>query len=565
MTTNLKKIYDYLKSAGLTDEGALGLIGNLYAESGLKPENVQNSYEKKIGMSDWEYVEAVDNGTYSGDDFIDGIGFGIAQWTFSTRKAALYEYIKAKNLSIASLEGQLGFLIYELGTSYPSLLGLLKTTHSIKEASDAVLTKFERPTDMSESNKDRRAQIGETLAKELSIGMDVKTNVKDPIETVVSLAESQVGYQEKASNYQLDDFTANAGTNNWTKYARDLDGIGNIQNGKKNSQDWCDVFVDWLFIITFGADIGHRMIYQDLKGLGAGVGYSARYYKNNNAYYTKDPHIGDQIFFGDMDHTGIVVELDGDYVITVEGNYGNKVGKRRIRKNDSFITGYGRPNWSLAGSVKPQPSPTPEPKPTPTTQDNTEVYTVVSGDTLSKIAAKYNTTVSELVKLNNISNPNLIYVGQKIILKAKTTETPKPVEQPIVEKPVEPVVEKPVEKPTATVEEEIYVVKAGDTLSKIAEKYGTTWKALAEYNKIENPNIIFVNQKIAIPLKGKAVEVQKPVEQVKPKQPVTYKVVAGDTLWDIAKKYNTTVAELVRINDIKNANLIYVGQVLKIN
>lgn len=227
MTNNLKQIYDYFKSAGLTDEGALGLIGNLYAESGLRPNNLQNSCEERLGMSDTEYVKAIDNGSYTADDFIDGCGFGLAQWTFSTRKAALYEYLKNKNLSIGDLNGQLEFLLQELGTSYPSLLGLLKSTHSIKDASDAVLTQFERPADMSEANKDRRYGYAVKLQKEL---IEMSTT-KDPIETIILLAESQVGYMEKASNYMLDDFTANAGTNNWTKYARDLDGIGNIYNG----------------------------------------------------------------------------------------------------------------------------------------------------------------------------------------------------------------------------------------------------------------------------------------------------------------------------------------------
>lgn len=303
------------------------------------------------------------------------------------------------------------------------------------------------------------------------------------------------------------------------------------------------------------------MIYQDLKGLGAGVGYSARYYKNNGAYHTDNPQVGDQIFFGDMDHTGIIVAIDGDYITTVEGNYGNKVAKRRIKKTDSWIAGYGTPNWSLAGSVKPQPTPEPAPTPAPAPQDdNVEVYTVVSGDTLGKIAAKYNTTVAELVRLNNIENPNLIYVGQKIRVKAKAEEPvvkpqpqPQPQPEPEPVKPVEPV----------KVEDEVYVVKSGDTLGRIAEKYGMDYKELAKHNGIENPNLIYVGQKIKIPSKQK--QTVQVVEQSVPKQRRTYTVVAGDTLGKIAQKFDTTVANLAKLNNISNVNLILVGQVLYID
>lgn len=318
-------------------------------------------------------------------------------------------------------------------------------------------------------------------------------------------------------------------------------------------------------------DIGHRMIYQDLKGLGAGVGYSARYYKQNDAYYFK-PEIGDQIFFGDMDHTGIVVDIVGDYVKTVEGNYGNKVGQRTIRYNDSFVAGYGRPNWSLVASIKEPEKPKEEEKPVETPIEKpvekpveaSGVYTVVAGDTLSAIAKKYGTTVAILVSLNGISNPNLIYVGQQIKLPGK--EKGQEATTPVQEKPVEEV------KPTTPVQEPqkeeqiIYIVKSGDTLSYIAKKYDVTVDALVKANNIANPNLIYVNQKIVIPSKTQTV-VQQPVAEApkEEKQKRTYTVKAGDTLWKIAQKYDTTVAALASLNHIKDVNLILVGQVLQID
>ena len=126
-------------------------MGNLYAESGLLPNNLQNTYEKKLGLSDAEYTKRVDNGTYT--NFVrDSAGYGLAQWTYWSRKQGLLDFAKSRGTSIADLETQLGFLAKEL-SGYSGLLSLLKSTNSVKEASDAVLTQFERPADQSFSVK----------------------------------------------------------------------------------------------------------------------------------------------------------------------------------------------------------------------------------------------------------------------------------------------------------------------------------------------------------------------------------------------------------------------------
>lgn len=102
-------------------------------------------------------------------------------------------------------------------------------------------------------------------------------------------------------------------------------------------------------------------------------------------------------------------------------------------------------------------------------QETNEIeYIVKSGDTLSEIAYKYGTTVEELVKLNNIANPNLIYVNQKIKIKSNETK------------------------------EEYYNVKNGDNLTKIASMYGTSVLELVRLNNIKNPNLIYPNQKLKI-------------------------------------------------------------------
>ncbi len=107
-------------------------------------------------------------------------------------------------------------------------------------------------------------------------------------------------------------------------------------------------------------------------------------------------------------------------------------------------------------------------------------YTVVYGDTLSGIAYRENSTVSELASYNNIQNPNLIYVGQVILIPGDGI-TPEP-------------------EPTPTPEGDVtrYVIQSGDTLSEIAQEYGTTVSALASYNNISNPDLIYAGATIVI-------------------------------------------------------------------
>lgn len=152
---NERTIWDFFKAKGLTDAGTAGILGNMYAESGLNPKNLQNSYETKLGYNDESYTQAVDNGSYTAFSS-DSAGFGLAQWTYWSRKRDLLAYAKSCNKSIGDLNMQLEYLYIELSKSYKSLLKLLKTTNSITEASDAVLTQFERPANQGSAVKLKR-------------------------------------------------------------------------------------------------------------------------------------------------------------------------------------------------------------------------------------------------------------------------------------------------------------------------------------------------------------------------------------------------------------------------
>lgn len=180
------------------------------------------------------------------------------------------------------------------------------------------------------------------------------------IERLLTTARAEIGYAEKETNSQLDHPTANAGDNNWTKYARDLDALG-VYAGKKNGYAWCDMFVDWCFIKTFGLEQGMSLTCQPMNGHGAGCTASANYYKQKKRFHTGMPQPGDQIFFTNdggktMNHTGIVEKVEGTRIYTIEGNTSSTPGvvpNGGMVRGKSYtmgylkIGGYGRPDYSI--------------------------------------------------------------------------------------------------------------------------------------------------------------------------------------------------------------------------
>ncbi len=155
-----------------------------------------------------------------------------------------------------------------------------------------------------------------------------------------------------------------------------------------------------------------------------------------------------------------------------------------------------------------------------------DTYVVARGDTLKALASRFSTSMDVLLQLNpKITNPNLIYEGQRMTVPAPGTSSP----------------------PPAT--GQTYTVVKGDTLRKIADRIGTTVEAILQVNpQITNPNLIYAGQVINLPA-----------------SPTYYIVQKGDTLRSIAARFGTTWEKLVQLNpDIKDANLIYVGQIIRL-
>ena len=161
---------------------------------------------------------------------------------------------------------------------------------------------------------------------------------------------------------------------------------------------------------------------------------------------------------------------------------------------------------------------------------NVFIYIVARGDTLRSLASRFGMTVDALLAANkDITNRNVIYEGQRLTVYVSPATPP------------------PATPPPAS--GQTYYVVRGDTLRKIAAKFNTTVDAILKVNlQIKNQNIIYVGQAITIPA-----------------QPTTYTVQRGDTLRIIASKYGTTVDAILALNPgIKNPNLIYVGQVIRV-
>lgn len=415
--TNEEKIWNYLKGKGLTDYGVAGLMGNIFAESGFIPTNLQNSYEKSLGFTDATYTAAVDSGSY-GNFVRDSAGYGLCQWTYWSRKQALYDFCKKAGTSIGDLEMQLDFLIRELSESYKSVFATLKAAGSVRAASDSVLLNFERPADQSETAKQKRAGYGQTYFNKYAGGS----------------TSPQTGGTTTMTENQLRQNVVNI-INGWigaTKGSAKHKEILSIYNGHKplargyavqTYDAYCATTVSAAYIKAgiadyTGTECGVEKYVEIAQKKGIWVENDAHVPKLAEAvvYDWDDSGAGDNR--GSGDHIGIVSKTGSTSFTVTEGNMsGGVVGARQMQVNGRYIRGFICPDF--AAIVKAMGGTATPVTPQPETSGDDIIYTVKSGDTLSGIAAKYGTTYQALASYNGISNPNVISVGQKIRIPAK--------------------------------------------------------------------------------------------------------------------------------------------------
>lgn len=358
---NMEKIWNGLQKAIGNKYGTAGVMGNIHAESSYRPENLQNTYEKSLGMTDAEYTAKVDSGAYSKDKFIhDSAGYGLAQWTYYSRKQAMYEFIREqKKKSIGDLDAQIEFLVKEL-KGYTKVWDVLTKAKSIREASDAVLLQFERPADTGEAVQKKRAEYGQQAYDKYA---KKETKPADPAPAPVSggrakmVAQAQKWLGIKEPNHDEIIKVYNEYLPKAVKR-----GTRNIKANKDYA--WCCIFAS-----ACACASGNFDYYPVEMSCGKDIELAQKMgiWQENDAYV---PSPGDLILFdwdessasGDNkawpDHIGVVEKVENGYVITIEGNYSNMVKRRtNLKVNGRYIRGYIVPKLD---NTTPAPAPQPD-------------------------------------------------------------------------------------------------------------------------------------------------------------------------------------------------------------
>lgn len=312
------------------DYGTAGLMGNLYAESALRSINLQQTAEKRLGMTDEQYTAAVDNGSYQ--DFVtDKAGYGLAQWTYRTRKQALLTCALGCGVSIGDEDMQVDFLLKELRTDFPSLFKRLQSAQSVREASDCVLMMYEQPKDQSESVQLKRASYGQKY-------YDRYAGTQSDRDRILTLARSYVGVKEGSPEHHA---------------------IVDLYNGHsplarsyrvKYTDAWCATFISALSIATGLTDIiptecGCEEQIKLFQQLGEWVEDDAHVPQPGDIIYYDWQDTGKGDDTGHADHVGIVDSCDGVYAVIIEGNYQDQVKRRTIGVNARYIRGYAVPRY----------------------------------------------------------------------------------------------------------------------------------------------------------------------------------------------------------------------------
>lgn len=344
-----ERIWNYLIVKGLSKAGAAGLMGNLHAESGLRPNNLQNASEKKLGYTDESYTKAVDDGSY--ENFArDSAGYGIAQWTYWSRKQNMLDFARAAGKSIGDLEMQLDFLFKELSSGYKAVLSVLKTATTVRTASDCVLTGFERPADQGSAVKAKRAEYGQayydkyakTAATTTGGGTTIMTEA-EVRQKVVSIMQGWVGLKRSNRSHApiIDTYNAHKP----------------LPRGYKVSYTdaYCATTVSAAAIKAGYTDVmpiecSCAKLIEQAKSMGI--------WQENDAYV---PSPADLILYdwqdganfgttdnkGAPDHVGMVEKIRNNTITIIEGNMsGGVVGRRTITVNGRYIRGYICPNYA---------------------------------------------------------------------------------------------------------------------------------------------------------------------------------------------------------------------------
>lgn len=344
-----RELYAFFKSKELCNNGIFGLFGNLYAESGMKPGNLQNSSEKKLGLTDEAYTAAVDSGNYK--NFVhDSAGYGLAQWTYWSRKEAMLAFHQAKGASIGDALTQAEFLYKELSEGYKSVLSVLKTAASIREASDAVLLQFERPADQSDAVRKKRASYGQQYeALYRKEGGNEGMTEAQARQKIVSIMQGWIGLKRSDRSHAP---------------------IIDTYNGNKPLPRGYAVTYNDAYCATTTSAAAIKAGYTDIIPVECSCYYLIEKAKAMGIWQENDAYIpapGDEVLYdwddgpnyattdnrGTPEHVGMVEAVSGGTIKVMEGNMsGGVVGRRNLQVNGRYIRGFICPNYASKATEK---------------------------------------------------------------------------------------------------------------------------------------------------------------------------------------------------------------------
>lgn len=521
---NILAIITWFKEKNYPDNFIIGLLGNWECETAhtFNPKVVQLSAK----VDNETYINAVDNGTYSivkngktCDFTTDGYGVGLAQWTSSGRKARLLEYAKSKGKSVGDLITQLEFVDTEIHlTGYATCRKALYENWSIEDCTRIICEQYERPYSMQVGGETKENAIQKRIEYALNIQKEYFTEQESEDDMCKKIAimldaghdgkrnQSPVykNYYEsdfawKLQNYlktELEKYGFIVGTTRATQ-ATVMDVVA---RGKKAKG--YDLFlslhsnacgtesvrrVSGIFLAkddTTGIDeVSERIsvLLTDVIKRAMGIAQASKNYHKLAGY----------------DRNGNGITSDDDYYGVLYGSH--LVGTAGIILEHSFHTNTESAKWlykdenikalavaeskALADYYGLTATETKQTEQAEVKENVTETvtYKVVKGDTLSKIANAYNTTIAEIMALNPIiTNKSVISVGWKLTIPVNSSLSKE-------------------SKRIST-----YTVKSGDGLIKIAKalkEQGTnvTWLEIAKANGISVPYVLKVGQVLIIP------------------------------------------------------------------
>ena len=162
VTENMRICWRFFLNHGITKEGAAGLLGNLQAESGVRPNILETKYQNRLHMTSEEYIRKVNDGSYT-EFTTDRAGFGLVQWTYPSRKENLLNHCRGK---IQDITCQLEFLLEEI-QAYKTVYRTITTSHDVSECAKTIMLRYEKPGNVTPENQEKRAQMSIKIYKEI--------------------------------------------------------------------------------------------------------------------------------------------------------------------------------------------------------------------------------------------------------------------------------------------------------------------------------------------------------------------------------------------------------------